>query len=431
MMSPNSLRRWDLAKSALAAAALVVASLPALAYARADVRLEGDWSSDRPVSLDTSATPRAHAIELLADAAGWSIVQSAPLTDPVDLHVKNEPASKVLALLLPDGTYVARRTGNLVSLQPTGSTTPQPSRGKGDDRSVFGGQLTIEKGEVVHDVAVFGGRLDVYGTVTGNLAVIGGSAEVREGAHVQGSATVMGGEIRLDDGAVVDHDVDVMGGHVDRAPHARVGGNETETADDDSEDRDPGPARHHGPKAIVPATGKHRWQALRSWGDDALSSMSLAALLFVFGTVVIALATDRSRTLRVEIAARPMRTFALGVVGAIVAPAILIALCFTVVGIPVAVVVGVALPLVVYAGMCAVLTTAGEALLRHRTESSYVHLALGCFLYFLIGLIPWAGFWVHIVLGVVGVGAVVATRGAGLVPLRARRFGTLPSVPSY
>jgi len=428
MILSNSLRaafaRLFGVKAALALMALVLASLPSVALARADLRLEGDWSSDRPVSLDTSATPRSHAIELLADAAGWSVVQSAPLGDPVDLHVKDEPASKVLALLLPDGAYVARRSGNLVSILPSASASPLP-HGRGDDRSVFGGELTIEKDEVVHDVAVFGGRLDVHGTVTGNLAVIGGMAEVHDGARVQGSATVMGGEIRLDDGAVVEHDVDVVGGHVDRAEHAKVLGS---VADDDHGDTfhraSSGKAGSRGPA--------HGWRGLHGWGDDALGSVSLAALLFVFGTVVIALATERSQMLRVEVAARPMRTFALGVVGCVVGTTVLVALCVTILGIPVAVVGALASVLVAYAGVTAVLTTAGEALLRHRTTSSYAHLALGCLLYFFIGLLPWVGFWVHVAVGIVGIGAIVATRGAGFVPVRPRRGGTLASgAPSY
>jgi hypothetical protein len=411
-------------KATLSLVALVLASFPSVALARADLRLEGDWSSDRPVSLDTSATPRSRAIELLADAAGWSVVQSAPLGDPVDLHVRDEPASKVLALLLPDGAYVARRSGNLVSILP-GTPAVAAPHGRGDDRSVFGGELTIEKDEIVHDVAVFGGRLDVYGTVTGNLAVIGGMAEVHDGARVQGSATVMGGEIRLDDGAVVEHDVDVVGGHVDRAERAKVLGS---VGDDDHADKSRARWLAKG-GSRGPA---HAWHGLRAWGDDAAGSVSLAALLFVFGTVVIALATDRSRTLRVEIAARPMRTFALGVVGCVVATTVLAALCVTIVGIPVAVVAALALVLITYAGVTAALTTAGEALLRHRTTSSYAHLGLGCLIYFFIGLFPWVGFWVHVAVGLVGIGAIVATRGAGFVPLRPRRGATLASGdPSY
>lgn len=165
-------------------------------------------------------------------------------------------------------------------------------------------------------------------------------------------------------------------------------------------------------------------RAFRDWTERAASSLSAAALLFVFGTIVIALATDRSQLLRAEVAARPMRTFALGVVGVFGAFTALLALCVTLVGIPVALVGAIVVVVASYVGVSAVLTTAGEALLRHRTPNPYLHLALGCALYFLLCLIPEVGFWVTILLALGGIGVVVATRGAGLFPPPRRRPST-------
>ena len=424
---------WVVRWSALVLAVVAFSVTSKLAYA--DVRLEGEWGGDdRPVTLDLNATPRAHAIELLASAAGWSVVMSPSLTDAIDVHVKDQPASKVLALLLPDSTYVARRAGNLVSIQPAVSpgpassassapvSSPPPSvgpRANGEDRTVFGGRLTVEKDEVVHDVAVYGGRLDVYGTVTGDLVVLGGAADVHDGAKVLGSATVIGGRMRVDDGAEVVRDVGVVGGRLDRGDHAKV-----HSAAAEAEEAVVG----SNGAPLSTSTGARAWRAVRRWGDDALSSLSSSALLFVFGAVVIALATERSRALRVEMAARPMRAFALGVVGCVVALGVFVALCVTIIGIPVALVGGVAFVLAAYAGVSAVLTTAGEALLRHRTTSSYVHLALGCSLYFLVGLVPGVGHWALSAVGLAGVGVVVATRGAGFFPGKA---GRLPAGPTF
>jgi hypothetical protein len=64
----------------------------------------------------------------------------------------------------------------------------------------------------------------------------------------------------------------------------------------------------------------------------------------------------------------------------------------------------------------------GEALLRHKTENTYVHLAVGCGLYFLAGLLPWVGKWAAPLVFLAGVGAVVATRVAGLFPDRHRGY---------
>lgn len=385
--------------------------------AHADVRLEGDWpEADRPVSLDVSAAPRSHAIELLADAAGFSVVMSAPLADPVDVHVKDQPASKVLSLLLPNGSYIAHRTGTLVSIQPADSASPAAAipitvapvapTERGEDRRVFGGNMTLAKGEVAHDLAVFGGNVDVYGTLTGDLAVLGGNVDIHDGAKVLGSASVLGGHINVEDGAAVSHDISVVGGHQSHGGKNKVHGG------------------HHGaektgliePDGPPLSAGARAWRAVSAWGDDALSSLSLSALLFLFGTVIVALATERSQALRVELAARPMRAIALGIVGAFGAAALSLALCVTIVGIPVALVFAVVFLLAAYAGVSAVLTTVGEALLRHRTTNAYVHLACGCAVYFVLGLVPWAGTWIAAAVFFAGVGLVVATRGAGLIP---------------
>jgi hypothetical protein len=120
--------------------------------------------------------------------------------------------------------------------------------------------------------------------------------------------------------------------------------------------------------------------------------------------------------LRAEVATRPMRSFALGVVGSIAAVALFVVLCVTLVGIPVALIGGLVGIVAAYAGIAAVLTTAGEALLRHRTQSPYVHLAVGCALLLVVGAIPLVGGLVKAAVAFMGVGVLIATRGAGLFP---------------
>jgi len=146
------------------------------------------------------------------------------------------------------------------------------------------------------------------------------------------------------------------------------------------------------------------------------SAITRSAFLFIFGAILLALGTKRMETLRGEIATRPMRTLALGVVGLISGIVVLVLLCVTVIGIPVALVGLLVAVFAGYAGVIAVLTTAGEALLRHKTQSSYVHLALGCALFLVASSLPWIGGFVSVAVVLTGIGVIVATRGAGLVP---------------
>src|SRR5262249_19832591 len=79
------------------------------------VRLDGNWpETDKLISLDASALPRSEAVRRIADAAGWNVVWASPSTEPIDVHVKKQPATKVLELVLSDGDYVARRQGDLI-----------------------------------------------------------------------------------------------------------------------------------------------------------------------------------------------------------------------------------------------------------------------------------------------------------------------------
>ncbi len=423
-----------------------VGAVSASAYAA--VRKQGNWpSQDRSVSLDARGVSRAEAIQKLADAAGWSVVLHAPPGDPVDLRVKNQPAATILEMLLEDADYVANRQGDLISISraatdakptpvPVAAVEPparaesstaavpppvpapdpdvpsaeEPSAdasadasgppakdraAQGDDRVVTGGSLKIEAGETVHDVVTLGGSVEVLGTVTGDVLVTGGSVKVRKGARVEGDITAMGGSVDVEEGATINGEVAVVGGAVHRGDKSESGVKLSLSGDRKSR------ADRVGASARGVA---HRVGA----------AITRAALLFIFGTVLLALAGGRMESLQTEIAARPMRSFALGIVGALTGALILLALVVTLIGIPVAVVGSVLGVLAVYGGICAALVTAGGALIGHKTKNPYLHLALGCLLFLISGALPVVGGIVTAVVVMVGIGCLVATRGAGL-----------------
>lgn len=469
--------------SGLAAAAFALASLATVAAADAHVRREGAWpDADKPVTLDADGLPRRDALRKLADAAGWSLVVHAPPGDAVDVHVKGQPASKVLDLLLDDGDYVARRDGTLVSIDHAtasaasavpavapvasapvasapvarGAVAPAPAiappaasasvalsdghkaddvrielgdhgsqiiepHKRGQDRTVMGGNVTIARGEMARDVTVFGGNVDIDGEATGDITVFGGSARVHRGGRVRGDAMVYGGSLRLDKDARVDGDVSTTGGSLDRDPGSIVGGDVSVEGGREASDEE---AKHADRPGLL-----HRTV------ESFIGGVRLAAVLFVVGTVLLALAGRRMEALRGEVAVRPMRSMALGLVGTFTGIVVLIALTVTGIGIPVAVVVAIVAGFAVLAAMCAVLSVVGEGLLRHRTENPYAHLALGCALFVALSSIPWVGVLVVIAVALVGVGVLVATRGAGFLVRKNGRggptsaYGAEPTIP--
>jgi hypothetical protein len=113
-----------------------------------------------------------------------------------------------------------------------------------------------------------------------------------------------------------------------------------------------------------------------------------------------------------------MRSFAMGVVGILASVVLFVVLCITVIGIPVAFLSLFAAVFGGYAGVIAVLTTLGEALLRHKTTNTYVHLAVGCAIFLVASSLPFVGPFVTLAVALSGYGVFVATRAAGFIPER-------------
>jgi len=384
--------------------------------ASAAVRFDGIWGDgDRLVSLRADHVSRQQALELLTQATGWSFASPDLGDDKVDLAIRDQPAAKVLEMILSDRDYVANLDGERVTiaLAPivVSETTAAPVEGdrseKDRDRVVLGGNLRIEKGERVGDVEVLGGRVDVFGVVEGDIEVMGGEARVHEGGHVMGDLNVVGGEVHLLEHSRVDGDVDVVGGRVNRAPSAIVGGSLSGNAADRV--------------ASATLTPRPKGFSLARATDDATDALTRTALLFLFGVIFWALGAQRMEVLEVELAKRPMRSLAMGVVGALTAALSALVLVVTILGIPFALAGGILTIIAAYVGACVVLSTVGQALLRHKTENRYIHLALGCSLFFLFTAIPYVGTFVWLGVLLTGLGAVVATRAAGLFPANTTR----------
>lgn len=425
---------------------LVAFALPA--SAGATLKKEGVWpAEEKKVSLDFDGKPSA-GLQELAKSAGWSLVVSKGIeVDAQDVHidVDDQPADAVLDALFAQSNVVATRSGTLITVMPAVpavhgvpaaagvpavASTPAPPpvpavpappplpSARGEDKNVVGGSLTIQKDEVVHTVTVTGGSAKIDGTVTGDLVVAGGSAKLHQGARVVGNVTVMGGSVKIEKGARVDGHVAAMGGSVKSEDGAYVGGsivddnhngNVKVSVDDDGDVHTAVNGDDHASHGVKLQT------AAQSFGHK-VTAMSL---LFVFGCVLLALLTGRMERLRIETASRPMRSFALGLVGSILgAIAGLIAiviLCVTVIGIPIAILGVLAAVFAVYGAIAAVLTTFGAAVIGHKTKNTYVHLLFGCAVFLVASSLPWIGGFVTFAVTMIAIGTLVTTKLAGFL----------------
>lgn len=424
-------------------AALVLTAIPLTAGAT--VKKEGDWPGhDKKVSFEFDGKP-SDGLKELASEAGWSLVVSKGIQvgeSDVHIAVEDQPADAVLDALFAEGNVVAKRSGSLVTIRPAGAAdataqqptpppvpppVPEPRAApsvpspppvptiRGEDRNVMGASLTIGKNEIVHTVTVTGGSAKIEGTVTGDLIVTGGSATVEEGARVVGNVTVFGGSIRVESGGRVDGDVGVVGGALKREDGAIIGGSVVDRSAGDH-----GKIRIKAKDGVVSSSvekedephGRNRLsEKVHSFGQ----SMTKMALLFVLGCVFLALATGRMEKLRVEAAARPMRSFALGIATAIMATFVFVAVCLTIVGIPFAVLALLAAILATYVAIAAVLTTFGAAVIGHKTQNPYAHLLFGCAAFLILGAIPYIGGIATFAVTMIAIGTLYATRIGGLM----------------
>ncbi len=411
--------------------AVVLATVLPLTAA-ASVRREGSWpAAEKHVSFEFDGKP-GDGLKQLADEADWSLVMSNGVdvgAHDVHIDVKDQPADAVLEALFADGNVVARRNGSLLTITPAEGAAAAPSASappappvpppvptvRGEDRNVVGGSANVEKGEIVHTLTVTGGSAKVRGTVTGDLVVAGGSVKIEEGGRVVGNVTVFGGSVKVQRGGRIDGSVGVAGGSLKREEGSFVGGGVVDGSDDG-----------HGKIQVKIDEGKVSSQvdpepkrgrlsrAAHTFGE----SLTKMALLFVLGCVFLALGTQRMEMLRVEAAARPMRSFALGILGALGALFVAIGGSITLVGIPF-VALGILLAVfATYVAIAAVLTTFGHAVLGHKTQNPYLHLLFGCAVFLILGAIPYVGGLVTFVVVMIAIGVLVSTRLGGLAASR-------------
>ena len=390
--------------------------------AGATVKKEGTWPShDHRVSFDFDGPPN-EGLKELAKEAGWSLVVSKSVAmnaQDVHIDVDEQPADAVLDALFVDSNVVATRNGTLVTISNAGTPTtdtatppppvPPPAPNspppvptvRGEDRSFMGSSHTVEKDDVVHDLQVTGGSVTIRGVVTGDLVVTGGSAEIEGTGRVVGDVVVMGGSVHLAKGSRVDGDVATVGGSVDKDEGAFVGGDVSNTGKGKGK---------HGKSHGSSSSGSSHDDSAHGKLQEIGQTISKMALLFVFGCVLLALATRRVDTLRVEVASRPMRSFALGILGAMGAFVAVCVMCITIVGIPFAIMLVLAGVLATYGSIAAVLTTFGAAVIGHKSKSAYVHLLVGCLAFLILLPIPFVGGIVAFAVTMIAIGTLIATK---------------------
>lgn len=255
---------------------------------------------------------------------------------------------------------------------------PVAAFAQGGDRVAFGHDVLVAADEVVGDAVSFGGNTIVEGTVEGDAVSFGGSVVLREGGDVRGETVAFGGTV------------------------------ETLTQAASTDAADAGASSDHGQGPI---------ETVWNWIGETARSAVMHVLLFLIGLLLIGAFRDRLGAMQVTMIKDGLKTAGTGLVGYVAAVGCLLLFAVTIIGIPAAVVIGLAIPVATYVGLAAAATVLGAVLPIPQFQGKEVHqLAAGVAVLFMASLVPVAGGLATAIAACLGVGALLRTRFAPTPP---------------
>src|ERR1041384_71108 len=301
-------------------------------------------------------------------------------------------------------------------LVPTTSAYAQgPNPGNGG-RVIFGSNYTVKSGETFNgDLVVFGGNvtLEENSNLNGNLVVIGGT--VKSNGETKGDVVVVGGQVSLEKTAVVTGDLVTIGGQLERAEGAKIEGQVVNNAA-------PNITLPNG--QIPPVVKPPQPNPIFSFFFGVAKVFFQAVAVALLAMLAMMFLQPQVERVGQAITTQPLISGGVGLLTMFGAPVVIfivvIIMAVTIILIPVAVAVALLGSLLIALawlfGMIALGQEVGERFTRSINQSwaPVLTAGFGTFLLMLvagaIGQIPYVGWLVPAVLGLLGVGAVVLTR---------------------
>jgi hypothetical protein len=245
-----------------------------------------------------------------------------------------------------------------------------------DDRIVLVGPVLVDRGETVGDVFVVDGDVTIRGTVKGDVVVVDGDVTIR--GTVSGNVVTVSGQATLGRRGRISGDLVYGDERPVQAPGSRVGG--------DVQKVDAGDA------SIVGAIG--------AW-------IAVVVSMFVLGLLLLLLAPRAAEAIARTGRSKPLVCAGVGFVSFFLLPVLAVAALFTIIGIPLGVVL-LFLVIPLYAiGYVVSALVVGRLVLKKSLVLAFL---LGLVIVGLLTLIPIAG-------GIIGFLAVAFGLGVLLVSL--------------
>lgn len=254
----------------------------------------------------------------------------------------------------------------------------------------FGGDIVIGEEEVVNgDVVSFNGNVTVLGQVKGDIVSFLGNVTLSDNSLVTGDVVVFKGEVLKKDTAVI-------GGTI--VANQNLGDFNFAT----------------------PANPSQVNQNYRSHGTSSFFS-SMLQLLGLLGLVALgaSIFPRHLSTMSMELSKDIMRTLLIGLAAWIIYPFTMLVLILTIIGIPVAILMGILVPIIFLLGALVSSVALGSGRLRPLLSNTFnwakepnilIEGLLGIFVLWLVSQAPIVGWLVIPVTGVFGLGVILTTK---------------------
>jgi hypothetical protein len=272
----------------------------------------------------------------------------------------------------------------LAALAVPAAAPAQTSNHREDAIVVISGDVTVPRGDTVDGIVVASGDVRLAGHVTGDVVLISGDATVS--GRIDGSLVTIGGEARL-------------------LPRAYVGGNV-----------------HYGDeRPIVAGSAIVRGDVSKEDGLDSLDLLPFVSVFFfwlaigismaILGALLLLVAPRAADAIEARSRERVGPLIAIGIAAAIALPVAGAIAAVTVVGLPLAFVIALALLPLWAVAYCTSAWVLGRRIVKQPRHRILAFLA-GLGILRALALVPILGFLVGIAAAVFGLGLIAAAIGS-------------------
>lgn len=252
----------------------------------------------------------------------------------------------------------------------------------GDNAIVFAGNLNLEKSaRIARDLTIGVGNAVIDGTVNGNIN--GGASNVEMRGETKGNVTID------------------VGNNMNIYPGAKIGRNLEYTA--------PRPAEISG---TVSGKTSYKERIVKERGPGITGEIISYLWLLLIGIVSLMLAPEITQRISDNVSVKPLKNLLWGILFLIVTPIFALILLITIIGIPISLILISLYIIYVYISRVFVGFWIGQYILKQlKKETRYkvLNLAIGLVIIFIGINLPFLGMFIHLIIILLGLGAIVLT----------------------